>query len=215
MAALLARERTGRGQHIDISLMECMASLHQFTVNRYVYSGTIQKRAGNQYGISYPLTIYPCKDGYVNISVSTDDQAENMFIMMGMDHMLEDERFQTRAQRSVHARALDERVVPWFLRKTGKEIIESCQEWRVPASYVNNVEDLLRDPQFKARDFWVHLEHPEAGRLPYASAPFKMSETPARPERAPLLGEHNREIYCGRLGMSREALVRLRANDVI
>jgi CoA:oxalate CoA-transferase len=215
MAALLAREITGNGQHIDISIMECLASLHQFTVNRYEYSKKIQKRIGNRYQYSHPITIYPCKDGYVSICPSADEQNERMLIMMGMGHLLEDPRFETGFHRLVNADEFDELVKPWFLERGRKEIVESCQEFRVPASYVNTVEDLLDDQQYKARGFWAEIDHPEAGSLPYVSAPFKMSETPAYPERAPLLGEHNEEIFCKRLGMAREDLVRLRQAGVI
>ncbi|MBW2085685.1 MAG: CoA transferase [Deltaproteobacteria bacterium] len=115
MAALFAREASGQGQHIDVSIMECMASIHQFTVNRYVYSGWVQKRVGNRYMYSHPITIYPCKDGYVSICPSADDQAERLLLLMEMPHLLEDPRFQTGFHRLAHAEEFDELVKPWFL----------------------------------------------------------------------------------------------------
>jgi len=175
----------------------------------------IQKRVGNKYGYVHPITIYPCKDGYVSICPSTDDQTENMLIMMAMKHLLEDPRFETGAHRLAHADEFDELVKPWFVERTKKEIVEACQDWRVPAAYVNNVEDLLKDPQFRSREYWTSLDHPEAGTLLYPTAPFKMTETPAHLVRAPLLGEHNIEIFCDRLGFSREDLKRLRSSGVI
>ncbi|MEK7849124.1 MAG: CoA transferase, partial [Chloroflexota bacterium] len=76
--------------------------------------------------------------------------------------------------------------------------------------------DMLQDPQYKSRDYFVQSEHPKAGPLTYAGAPFKMSETPWQVRRpAPMLGEHNEEVFCGRLGLSREELVRLRQAGVI
>ncbi|MBW2085684.1 MAG: CoA transferase [Deltaproteobacteria bacterium] len=93
--------------------------------------------------------------------------------------------------------------------------MELCQEWRVPAAYVNDVADLLEDKQYQARDYWVKLDHPEAGKQPYAGPPFKMSETPIEYKRAPLLGEHNEEVYMGRLGLSRQGLNELRENGVV
>jgi CoA:oxalate CoA-transferase len=215
MAALIYRQTTGQGQHVDVATMECMASIHQFTLNRYVYSGKIQKRTGNRYMWSHPITIYPCKDGYVSISASTDDQTEMLLTLMEMKHLLKDPRFQTGFHRLIHAEEFDELVRPWFLQRMRKEIVESCQEWRVPATYVNDVADLLEDEQYKARDFWVELDHPETGTLPYAGPPFKMSKTPARYHRAPLLGEHNEKIYMSWLGLSRDDLERLREEGVI
>ncbi|MBW1710023.1 MAG: CoA transferase [Deltaproteobacteria bacterium] len=215
MAALISRETTGQGQYIDVSIMECMASIHQFTINRYVYSGKIQNRIGNRYMYSHPTTIYPCKDGYVSISPSMDEQAERMLLLMEMPHLLEDPRFETGFHRLAHAEEFDELVKPWFLERSKEEIVKLCQEWRVPAAYVNNVADLLDDEQYKARHYWVMLDHPETGMRPYAGPPFKMSETPTEYERAPLLGEHNDEIYLGRLGLSRDELEKLRENGVV
>lgn len=215
MSALIHRENTGRGQYIDISQMECMSSLHQFVVNRYEYSGNIQQRVGNRYAHSHPATIYPCKDGYISVNTPSLQFLEPMLTLMELEYMLEDPRFETPFHCLANADAFDEMVIPWFKERTRKEIIEAYQEWRVPAAYVNTVEDLLDDDQYKARDFWIDIDHPEAGTLPYAAAPYKMSETPTQQERAPLLGEHNEEIYCGVLGMGKEELVRLRALDII
>jgi CoA:oxalate CoA-transferase len=215
MAALINRQKTGQGRFIDISIMECMTTLHQFAINRYAYSGKVQKRAGNRYLWSHPITVYPCLDGQVSISASTEDQAERLLLLMEMPHLLEDPRFGTGFQRLAHADEFDDLVSPWFLKRSKKEVVGLCQEWRVPAAPVNDVSDLLMDEQFMSRGFWVELDHPLAGRLPYAGAPFKMSETPAEYQRAPLLGEHNEEIYLGRLGLSRTELTEMQQEGVI
>jgi crotonobetainyl-CoA:carnitine CoA-transferase CaiB-like acyl-CoA transferase len=215
MAALLMRQRTGKGQHIDVAIHECMSTIHQFNVNRYVYSKKIQNRVGNRYMYSHPITIYPCQDGLVSIAPSSDEQGENLLLMMEMSHLLEDPRFQTGFHRLANAEAFDAEVKPWFLERNSKEIVEMCQEWRVPAAYVNNVADILDDPQYKARAFWQQLDHPETGSLPYASAPFKMSETPAQPQRAPLLGEHNQEIYGTRLRLTGKEIDQLKSAGIV
>ena len=215
MAALIARQVTGQGTHIDVSIMECMVSLHQFTVNRYVYSGKIQTRGGNRHIWSHPITVYPCKDGYVSVCASTEDQAEMLLTLIGKPEAMNDARFGSGIQRLVHADAFDEIVNPWFQARTKKEIVEVCQEWRVPVGSVNDVSDLCEDEQLRASDFWVDIDHPTAGRLSYAGAPFKMSETPAFYSRAPLLGEHNEEIYLHRLGLTRAEMDRLAREGVI
>jgi crotonobetainyl-CoA:carnitine CoA-transferase CaiB-like acyl-CoA transferase len=215
LAALISRQTTGQGQHIDISIMECLASLHQFTVNRYAYSGKIQKRTGNRYLWSHPITVYPCRDGYVSISASTDDQTEMLLQLMDMPRLLEDLRFSNGFDRLAHADEFDEIVRPWFLQRSKKEIVKLCQEWRVPAAPVNDISDLLQEEQYQARNFWVEIEHPLAGKHPYAGPPFKMSATPAEYARAPLLGEHNEEIYHGRLGLSRKELDELKKAGIL
>lgn len=215
MAALLMRQRTGKGQHIDVAIHECMATIHQFNVNRYIYSKKIQNRVGNRYMYSHPITIYPCQDGLVSIAPSSDEQGENLLLMMEMSHLLEDPRFQTGFHRLANAESFDAEVKPWFLERSSKEIVELCQEWRVPAAYVNNVADILDDPQYKARAFWQQMDHPETGPQPYASAPFKMSETPAQTQRAPLLGEHNQEIYGTRLGLTSKEIDQLKSAGIV
>jgi crotonobetainyl-CoA:carnitine CoA-transferase CaiB-like acyl-CoA transferase len=132
-----------------------------------------------------------------------------------MPHLLEDPRFGTGFQRLAQAEAFDDLVRPWFLQRTKKEIFDLCQEWRVPTAPVNDVSDLIKEEQYMARKFWVELDHPEAGRLPYAGPPFKMSETPAEYQRAPLLGEHNEEIYLSRLGLTGTDMDRLKQEGVI
>lgn len=215
MSALIAREITGVGHHIDVSIMECMASLHQFTINRYVFSKKMQKRGGNRHVWSHPITAYPCRDGYVCICAGTEDQARMLLTLTGKEKALEDPRFSAGLQRLINADAFDALVGPWFLTRTRKEIVEDCQEWRIPASPVNDMGDLFRDEQLNARGYWTSIDHPETGRLPYAGPPFKMSETPAEFGRAPLLGEHNDEIYLRRLGLSRDELERLVKDGVI
>lgn len=215
MAALMHRENTGRGQYVDVSQMECMSSLHQFVVNRYAYSGHIQLRVGNRYAHSHPASIYPCKDGYVSVNTPSLQFLEPMLTLMELEHMLEDPRFETPFHCMANADAFDEMVMPWFRERTRKEIIDAYQEWRVPAAYVNDVEELLADEHYRARDFWVDIDHPVAGTLPYASTAFRMSRTPAQPKRAPLLGEHNEEIYCGMLAFKKGELVRMREMGVV
>ena len=202
MSAILMRDKTGKGQYIDVSIHECMSTIHQFNVNRHIYSGKVQSRVGNRYMYSHPTTIYPCRDGFVSIAPASDEQGENLLLMMEMEFLLEDPRFQTGFHRLANADAFDDAVKPWFMKRNRKEIVEACQEWRIPAAYVNNMKDVLNDPQYKAREFWKTIDHPKAGPLPYAVAPFRMSETPAHPERAPLLGEHNSEIFDERSKMN-------------
>ncbi|MBN1381027.1 MAG: CoA transferase [Deltaproteobacteria bacterium] len=215
LAALISRQLTGRGWYIDVSIMECMASLHQFTVNRYAYSGKIQKRGGNRHIWSHPVTVYPCRDGHVLVCAGTEDQAEMLLTLVGETDALNDPRFESGIQRLIHADEFDGLVKPWFLDKTKKEIVEICQEWRIPVAPVNEIPDLYEDEQLRAREYWIELDHPVAGRLPYAGAPFRMSETPAVYSRAPLLGEHNEEIFISRLGLTEAEMGQLKKDGVI
>jgi crotonobetainyl-CoA:carnitine CoA-transferase CaiB-like acyl-CoA transferase len=215
LVALLAREGSGRGQHVEISLHECMASIHQFTVNRYVHTGRVQRRIGNRYQRAHPITIYPCQDGLVSIAISMQDQYERFLRLIGRADLLADARFATTFVCSENDAAFDEAIRPWLLDHTRDEIVYSCQEHRVPAAFVNDVRQVMDDPQLRARGFWRELSHPVAGTWPVAGLPFHMSGTPPELRRACLLGEHNREVYAGRLAFDAARLADLKARGIL
>ncbi len=215
MMALYSREETGVGQWLDISIMECMTGFHQFTITRYTYGGEIKQRSGNRYESDHPITIYPCQDGYVALSASSRRQQELLYTLIGRPELIEDPRFRTAQDRIANADVFDMIILPWLKERTKDELFHTCGEWRVPCAPVSDPEELLHDPHYQTRKFWVEVDHPETGKLTYPGAPFKMSETPWRAGRAPLLGEHNDEIYCQRLGYTMEDLARLREQGVI
>ncbi len=215
MAAIMAREQSGQGQHVDISIQACMASIHQFTINRYVYVGRIQTRIGNRYQRAHPITIYPCKDGLVSLAVSQQEQYERFLALAGLTELLDDERFATTFSCSEHTAAFDERVAPWLQAHSKHDIVHRCQENRIPAGFVNDVAEVMDEPQYRFRGFWHELDHPVAGRRTYASFPVQMTETPPGLQRACLLGEHTDAILAERLGYNREQLAALREQGVI
>jgi crotonobetainyl-CoA:carnitine CoA-transferase CaiB-like acyl-CoA transferase len=200
---------------VDISIQECMASIHQFTINRYVYVGRIQKRLGNRYQRAHPITIYPCKDGLISLAVSTQEQYERFLALAGLTALLEDARFATPFACSEHAASFDESLVPWLQANGKHDIVHRCQENRIPAAFVNDVAEVMDDPQYQFRGFWHDLDHPVAGRQTYAGFPFHMTATPPVLQRACLLGEHTQDILTARLGSTHDQLAAWRAQGVI
>ena len=215
MAALLARDRDGRGQHVDISIQECMASEHQFTLNRFTATGGIRMRAGNRYGSVHPTTIYPCKDGLVSLGISDPTQYALFLELLDIQELADDPRFsnpQVCAQNYVEFDAL---VRPWLMEHTAEEIVHALQDNRIPAAFVNDVSDVLDDPQYASRGFWKEIDHPVVGRRRYAGLPYHVSETPPAYERACLLGEHSDEVLSDKLGYDRDRLSQLREAGII
>jgi CoA:oxalate CoA-transferase len=215
MAALLAREATGRGQQVDISIHECMTSIHQFTINRYVYVNRIQSRIGNRYQRAHPICMYPCADGMVSIAVSQPDQYERFLEFTDAVALLDDPRFATTFACSEHTAAFDAIMAPWMLARGKDKIVHGLQQRRVPAAYVNDMASIMADPQYRSRGFWREIDHPVAGTHPYAGLPVRMSTTPPKFSRAPLLGEHTDETLRERLGFSAEMLAAHRQEGVI
>ena len=131
MAALMSREQSGQGQHVDISIQECMTSIYQFTINRYVYVGRIQKRLGNRYQRAHPITIYLCKDGLISLALT------------GLTELLDDARLATPFACSEHAASFDECLAPWLQAHGKHDIVHRCQENRIPAAFVNDVAEVM------------------------------------------------------------------------
>ena len=196
MAALYFRDETGVGQHIDISLMECLASILEGALLSYTYDGTLRQRDGARHPSIYPSTILPCKDGYIHIDASTDWETFANF--MEMPELLEFKPEELRQK----ADEIDALLTQRLAEESCGEIFHRAQEWRLPFAKVMGIEEFTSDSQFKARDFFVQIED-----LIYPGTPFKMSGCQPAFNRAPLLGEHNEKIYCDLLGYSKQDLV--------
>jgi crotonobetainyl-CoA:carnitine CoA-transferase CaiB-like acyl-CoA transferase len=210
----------GAGHHIDVALFET----HAGTVDRrstfltaYAYTGEITRRQESGSTGMLPRGIYPCQDGYISIHVA-NEWWPRLARMLERPDLLTDPKFATPAARTnvEHQAEFDAFFYPWLLERTKQEIMERAQAARVLATAVNTPEDVLKDPHFRARGFFVEVTHPNAGRVTQPGAPFRMAGTPWRIRRcAPRLGEHNEEIYGGMLGLSREELSVLREQGVI
>jgi len=207
MVALHHAEKVGTGQHVDISIMECLVSTHYQDLVQYQYTGTVLGRIRR-------MGILLCKDGFISLNVQAP-QWPRLPMLMGMPELLEDSRFKTMESRRIHADELEAYLLPWTIERSKEEVYHAGQAAGLPLGYVATAEDLLKSAQYKARRFFVDINHPVAGKLSYPGMPFKMGNLPCEQGRAPLLGEHNEEIYCGQLGYAKGDLVRLRATGVI
>jgi len=174
LAALIAREQTGRGQDIDVSHFEVMASLHQWTTVRYTHGGIIQTRVGNRYGSLHPSTIYECKDGYVAFGAVGNEPLRRFLSLVGMEELLEDERFRTGSARFANADAFDAIIEPWMRQRSVMEVVELGQSIRAAVAPVNDLSDLLSDPHLNAREFWQRPAD-SSDETYYPGPPFRMS----------------------------------------
>lgn len=181
----------------------------------YQYTGEVNQRRAP--GSVVATGVRPCKDGYVNIA-GGGTRFPKTLQLIGMPELAEDPRFATLMARAQPGRAdeFDEYYLPWLMERNMVEIWKASQEVQLLSGPIYTSKDVLEDPHFRTRGYWAEIDHPEAGRLTYPGAPFKMAETPWQLRcPAPLLGQHNEEVYCGRLGLSREDLVKLREMGVI
>lgn len=216
LVALYCQREKGIGQHVDVSVMESVTQLCYVHELLYFYGGIASRRrinVGGKYGAFGD--IFPCEDGYfVPIMVALEwDLLANFF---NAADTLGKPEFASSASRIMHADEVDDALEALTRDRSKHELFHSGQEWRLPWALVQDAKDLVNCPQLQARDFFVQIDHPHTGKLTYPGVPYKLSEIPP-PQMypAPLLGEHNEEIYCKRLGYTKDDLVRLRARGVI
>ena len=216
MCALVAAKLTGEGAYLDIATMECLASAVDRLLLRYAYSHTSAPREGHRRTDVYPNGIYPCADGFVHVATLLSARGwVRLSRMLEMPELVTDPRFATVAARRDHHDDFDTLFYPWLIEHTRAEIFRLGQAQRVMVGMVYTMDEVLRDPQYSHRKYFMEMDHPVLGTQMYPGAPFRMSETPAQLTRAPLLGEHTEEVLCGRLGYRTKDLERLRVLGVI
>ena len=204
LIALHHRARTGEGQEIDLSQQETSIGLVADSVMRYSMNGSVPARRGNYSEAMAPHNNYPCKgdDSWVAIAARSNGEWAALCELMGRPGLASDARFHDLANRLENVRQLDGLVSDWTRLRTADEVTRLAQARSIPCAPVYNSRDLPGHPQLAARGFFQRVKHPDAGEHPYAGVSWRLSRTPGRLGRhAPGLGEHNRAVFEGYLGM--------------
>jgi len=212
-AALINRLNTKKGTRIDLSITESVASSLTGISADYSYMGL--SRTTVPWAVhGYPTQEnYPCKDGWVNILPGIGG-VMNIATLIGKPELKEDPLFAKAGVRLAQPEKFAELCIPWFKEHGKWEIAKEAQKLRMAFSPTLSPCELLEDEQLKAREVFARVEHPVMGEVTYFGAPAKLSQTPWKAGRAPLIGEHNEEVY-GRLGYAREECVKLRECGII
>jgi len=213
LVALYSREITGEGQHIDVSEQEASIAYDRVEVGTFASDGFISRRVRTTGGTA----LLPCRDGYALIAMGEERHWKALVELMGNPQWAKDERFKDDESRVKHSQELNSLIAGWTKTFVKEEIFHKLASAGIPAGVVRSPGDLIEhDEQLRARGFFVEIDHPEAGKLVYPSAPYRISETPCRVERpAPTIGQHNEEVYSRLLGYTRQELVRLREAGII
>ncbi len=199
MIALHHAESTGVGQWIDISIAEYTTNILENAMMQYSYSGREFERAGNRgYGRA-AWGIYPCRDGHVGVIAGPDHRWPAVAEIMEREE-LSDERFRSRLGRLSNADEVDALMLPWLLDHDKVDIFRMGQERGLGFAYVATLQDILEMDQLDDRDYYLNLDHPVGGAYQYPGPPARPSEDTWEFRRAPLLGEHNREVMGDLLG---------------
>jgi len=217
VSALHYRHRTGVGQRIDMALLDSLVVALDNLGERYTVGGEILTRSGNVAFTGSSTGVYTTSDGHVAISAGASDAVWRRFCeIVGRADLTRDPGFATAAARRDRRDEVATIVQAWTATRPKAEVVRVLSSAGVPAAPVNNVAEMVADPQVQAREMFVERDHPVYGRLTTTGSPLKMSETPGRVRwLAPMPGEHNEEIFCGLLGHSKDDLARWQAEGVV
>ncbi len=216
LAALQYRNRTGIGQKVDIGMMDASIASLQIIYPIYTMGGRIPERIGNRYESNYPTDTFRTKDGMIVIGAANDKLWQQLCRVMNMEKLAEDERYDKNPKRVERYQEIKPIIEAWTMKQTSKEVIDQLVEAGVPASPINNLAQVVEDPHAQAREMFVHVQHPVAGDTLLNGSQFKMTETnPVIDVHAPLLGEHNEQVYGELLGLSKEEVADLANQGVI
>lgn len=213
-AALFERERTGRGRHVEISLVDTLVSMLTYVGQYYFVSGEVPRPIGSAHQSVVPYQAFLTADIWIVIAVFTERFWAGLCAVLGRPDLVDDPRFRTHADRREHRDELVPLLQDLFLKRPGDEWLAELERAGVPCAPVNTVDRVFRDRQVLARNMLVEWEHPVLGRQKAIGDPVKTSD-PERFEPPPLLGEHTREVLSGLLGYDDERLGALRAAGVV
>ncbi|MBI3954312.1 MAG: CoA transferase [Chloroflexi bacterium] len=212
LTALRHRRRSGHGQHIDLSHGEAITTFLGEAAVGYVMTGRLPERLGNRHPTYAPHNIYRCRgeDSWVTITVTTDEEWGALCQAIGQPELARDERFAEPPVRWQHQDELDSIIEAWTSQRDHHEVMHHLQRQGVIAAAVLDIKEMLEDPQLQARGFYVSVDQPGVGPLPYPGLPIKFSRGQRlRWDPCPDLGEHNRWALQDLLGYGEEEVQEL------
>ena len=215
LAALLQRGRTGRGSHIDISMLESMVEWMGYPLY-YAFDGASPPpRAGAAHATIYPYGPFPAGDGHTVMLGLQNEREWSAFCQRVLlePELAVDERFSSNARRTSNRTALRSIIIETFAEMTADEVIQRLDEAQIANARVNDMHDVWQHPQLKARGRWTQVPTP-SGPIPALLPPWKTDAFQARMDAVPGLGEHS-EVILGKLGWSKEAIASMRDAGVI
>lgn len=216
LAALASRDITGKGQHIDMALLDVQVACLANQAMNYLTTGNPPRRLGNAHPNIVPYQDFPTADGNFILTVGNDSQFRKFCEVAGHREWADDPRFSTNKARVAHRAELIPMIRQVTVFKTTAEWVSALEAVGVPCGPINDLAAVFADPQVQARGLRVELEHPLAGVVPQVASPLRLSETPVEYRMPPpLLGEHTQEVLQSVLGLAAEQVEALRKADVI
>ncbi len=216
LAALAHRDRTGRGQHVDLALLDVQVATLANQAENYLVTGHPPARLGNAHPSIVPYQAFATEDGHIVLAIGNDGQFARFCEAAGRPELAADPRFAANAGRVRNRRVLVPILAALVAGRTRQEWIGVLEAAGVPCGPINDLAAVFDDPQVRHRGMRVEAPHPLAGTVPMVGSPLRLSGTPVRaPSAPPLLGEHTREVLTGLLALRDEEVEALRAKGVV
>ena len=214
MLALWQRETRGIGAWIDASIQASMA-LHEHVAFNYSAEGRVMKRAGSQHQHNAPANLFQCKNGWIALFVTQNHWPILLKVWDDHDPALDDPKWLNSNLRRQHADYINAQVTAFTSRFLKEDLAELMQKNGIPGLPVNSPSDFMKDPHIQARGFFAEVTHPILGTFAQPGSPFMIDGKRGMPMPAPLLGQHNQDVFCGELGLNASELAALVAEGVI
>lgn len=216
MAALLARTKTGKGQHLDCALLDAQVATLANIGSSYLISGQEAQRMGTSHPSIVPYQVLPSRDSFIMIGAGNDGQFKILCRVMGLEKLVDDPLYKTNKDRVRNRDLLIQVLTERLKEKDNKTWLDALEGQGIPFAPINNIAQTFQHPQVLARDMVKEIDHPRAGKIKLIGIPIKYSLTkPSVRLPPPMLGQHTHEILRDYLGFDEAKISNLKADKVV
>ncbi len=213
--ALLAKERMGIGQKVEISILDGLIALQTPRMSQYFATSKIPERLGSASPFFGPIDTFKTKDRYINVSVFTEKSWAKLCRIMDMEHLVSDPRFDSNDKRLENREGLKAILEDQFQQRSADEWLGLLERGGIPNGKIFDYDEVFSDPQIRVNEMVLDLEHPIAGKMKVTGLPIKLSETPGDVRQpAPILGQHTEEVLSS-LGYEEREIEKLRERKIV
>ena len=219
LAALLQRGKTGQGQHVEVSMQDAVVNYMRVPLRHHIQTDAVVQRSGNRLSHAAPTDTYPCAPGgpndYVYLMATTPRMWENILRTIGREDLIDDPRYTSMSERNKRFDEVYDLIKAWTVQHPKFDVMERFGKAGVPCGAVFDSQDILTHPQLRERGMVATIEHPTRGSITMPGCPVQLDDSPVNVTPAPLLGQHNSEVYQDLLGLSAKNLQELEEEGVI
>jgi len=219
LAALLQRGKTGQGQHVEVSMQDAVVNYMRVPLRHHIQTNAVVQRSGNRLSHAAPTDTYPCAPGgpndYVYLMATTPRMWENILRIIGREDLIDDPRYTSMSERNQRFDEVYDFIKAWTVQHPKFDVMERFGKAGVPCGAVFDSQDILTHPQLRERGMVETNEHPTRESITMPGCPLQLDDSPVTVTPAPLLGQHNSEVYQDLLGLSAEEIQGLEKEGVI